>query len=154
MQMSIDCGNSYGISLLVIAGRIITWVLLTWLLQYIVDVLPGILCGFCLRCSIVNMIFIANLIQKKSCKQHCDLHLIFIDLTKAFDTITWEILWEVLQELRCLPIFLCIKDFHDDISAYVLWCMVPQIWDSFPWGLQSNRVEYWPLCFSMISRHV
>lgn len=153
MQMSIDFGNSCGIFLLFIAGKIITWVLLTWL-QYIVDVLPGIQWGFCLRCNIVNMIFTAHLIQKKSCKQHCDLYLIFIDLNKAFDTITWEILWEVLQGLRCLPVFLSIKDFHDDISADVLWCMVHQIWDYFPWGLQSNRVAYWPLCFSMISWHV
>jgi len=57
------------------------------LLTYVVDtVVPESQCGFRRARSTTDMIFVARLLQEKCRKQHRDLFIAFIDLTKAFDT--------------------------------------------------------------------
>jgi len=81
------CGNSRGISLLSVAGKILACVVLKRLLSQVVDiVLPESQCGFRCGRSTIDMIFVAQLLQEKCPEQSRDLYLAFIDLTKAFDT--------------------------------------------------------------------
>jgi len=45
----------------------------------------------------------------------------FIDLTKAFDTVNRELLWDVLAKFGCPPLFLAVlRAFHDGMMAKVV----------------------------------
>jgi len=62
------------------------------------------------------MIFVARLLQEKCREQSRDLYLAFIDLTKAFDTVNRELLWQIglLRKFGCPPAFLTIlQEFHN-----------------------------------------
>jgi hypothetical protein len=45
----------------------------------------------------VDMVFTAHLIQEKCREQHKGLYIDFIDLPKAFDTVSRDMLWRVLE---------------------------------------------------------
>ena len=117
-----DCSNYRGISLLSVAGKILARILLSRLLDSVADVvLPESQCGFRRDRSTIDMIFVARLLQEKCREQHKDLYLAFIDLTKAFDTVNREILWNVLSKCGCPPKFMAIlRGFHNDMSARVV----------------------------------
>ena len=60
------CGNSRGISLLSVAGKILARVMLRRLLTQVVDiVMPESQCGFRRGRSTADMIFVARLLQEK-----------------------------------------------------------------------------------------
>ena len=83
-----ECGNSRGISLLSVAGKVLAKIMLTRLLEHVVDlVLPESQCGFRRGQSTIDMIFVARQLQEKCRAQHQDLYLAFVDLTKAFYTV-------------------------------------------------------------------
>ena len=74
------------------------------LLTYVVDtVVPESQCGFHRARSATDMIFVARLLQEKCREQHRDLFIAFIDLTKAFDTVNRDLLWQVLGKFGCPP---------------------------------------------------
>ena len=51
-------------------------------------------------------------------EQHKDLYLIFIDLTKAFDTVDRPGLWAILSKIGCPDKFInIVRSFHDGMSA-------------------------------------
>jgi len=67
------------------------------------------------------MIFSARQLQQKCLEQYKDLYLIFIDLTKAFDSVNWPGLWAVLCRVGCHDKFVkIIQSFHDGMLASVL----------------------------------
>ena len=115
------CGNSRGISLLSVAGKVLAGVMLRRLLTHVVDiVMPESQCGFRRGRSTIDMMFVARLLQEKCREQHQSLFFAFIDLTKAFDTVNRELLWKVLSKFGCPPHFLQIlREFHDGMSARV-----------------------------------
>ena len=93
------CGNSRGISLLSVVGKLLAHVILIRLLTYVVDkVVPESQCGFRRVRSTTDMIFVARLLQEKCREQHRDLFIAFIDLTKEFDTVNRDLLWQI-----CMP---------------------------------------------------
>lgn len=58
--------------------------------------------------------------QEKCAEQNKDLFAVFVDLTKAFDTIDREDLWKILHKLRCPEHFVSvIRSFHDGMTARV-----------------------------------
>ena len=80
--------------------------MLIHLLEHVVDlVLPESQCGFRSRCSTIDMIFVARQLQEKFCEQHQDLYMAFVDLTKAFDTVNQDLLWNILRKFGCPPTF-------------------------------------------------
>jgi len=115
-------GNSRGVSLLSVAGKLLARVMLIRLLTHVVDtVVPESQCGFRHVRSTTDMIFVARLLQEKCREQHRDLFIAFIDLTKAFDTVNRDLLWQVLGKFGCPPHFLSIlREFHTDMSARVV----------------------------------
>jgi len=84
-----DCGNYRRISLLSTAGKIMASIILN---RINVNITPGILpetqCGFRNSKSTINMIFSFRQIQEKCAEQNMELYAVFIDFTKAFDTVT------------------------------------------------------------------
>ena len=47
------------------------------------------------------MVFAARKLQEKSMEQHQDLYMTFVDLTKAFDTVSREGLWKIMYKFGC-----------------------------------------------------
>ena len=92
-----ECCNSHGISLLSVAGNMLAKIMLIHLLKHVGDLVqPESQCGFRCGRSPVDMIFVARQLQEKCSKQHQDLYMAFIDLTKAFDTVNQNLLWNIL----------------------------------------------------------
>lgn len=82
------CGNSRGITLLSVAGKILAFVLVLRLNQSIVDnIFPESQCDFCPHRGTADMIFTARQIMKKCYEQQLDLYQVFVVLRKAFNTV-------------------------------------------------------------------
>ena len=80
-----ECGNSRGISLLFVSGKVLSIVMLTRLLEHVVNhVLPESQCDLRRGRSSIDIIFVAWQLQEKCCEQHQDIYMAFVDLTKAF----------------------------------------------------------------------
>ncbi len=91
------CGNSRGISLLSIAGKVLAKIMLSRLVEHISEaVLPETQCGFRKSRSTTDMVFVLRQLTEKSREQNKDLYVAFINLSKAFDTINRELLWKKL----------------------------------------------------------
>ena len=116
-----DCGNYRGISLLSTAGKIFACIILNRLIAVSEANLPEAQCGFRPGRSTVDMIFTVRQVQEKCLEQNLDLYSVFIDLTKAFDTINRDALWDVLARYGCPPKFIqIIRLFHVDMTGQVL----------------------------------
>ena len=115
-----DCNNYRGISLLSIVGKVYARVVLKRLQILAERVLPESQCGFRGGRSTMDMIFTLRQLQEKCREQHVPLYMAFIDLTKAFDTVSRSALYQVLESIGCPPKLLSIiASFHDDMKAKV-----------------------------------
>ena len=86
-----SCDNYRGISLLSTAGKILARILLRRLLENVTEnTLSESQCGFRPGRGTSDMIFVARQLQEKSREQNQPLYMIFLDLTKAFDTVNRE----------------------------------------------------------------
>ena len=116
-----DCGNSRGISLLSAAGKVLARIMLHRVATHVTEnILPESQCGFRRDRGTADMIFVARQMQEK-CREHRkDLYLAFIDLSKAFDTVNRDLLWEVLGKLG-VPAKFCnlLRQLHDGMQACV-----------------------------------
>ena len=102
-----DCSNYQGIALLSIAGKIFARVLLNRLVPMIAeDHLPETQCGFRANRATTDMIFVLRQLQEKCREQNKGLYITFVDLTKAFDTVSRKGLWLIIERLGCPPKFL------------------------------------------------
>ena len=115
------CDNHRGISLLAIAGKILARVLLNRLLNHLErDLLPESQCGFCEGRGTFDMIFAARQLQEKCQEQHRDLYTTFIDLTRAFYTVSRAGLWKIMSKLGCPDKFIAlVRSFHDGMQVRV-----------------------------------
>ena len=67
------------------------------------------------------MIFAMRQLLDNCIEQNMPLFSVFIDLTKAFDTVNREALWTVLERFGCPPKFISmIRLFHDGMTGKVL----------------------------------
>ncbi|CAH1233287.1 Hypp666 [Branchiostoma lanceolatum] len=83
--------------------------------------LPEAQCGFRPGRSTTDMVFAVRQVQEKCIEQHMDLYAVFIDLTKAFDSINREALWSTLTKLGCPRKFTTlIKLFHENMTGQIL----------------------------------
>ena len=66
------------------------------------------------------MIFTARQLQEKCQEQKVDLYMTFVDLTKAFDTVSREGLWKIMAKFGCPAKFIArMRQFHDGMLARV-----------------------------------
>ena len=138
-EQNVASHGSRGISLLSVAGRVLAKIMLTRLLEHVVDlVLPESQCGFRRGRSTIDMIFVARQLQEKCREQHQDLYLAFVDLTKAFDTVNRDLLWNILRKCGCPPTFIAIlQQFHTGMCAQVV--MAGSQSSSFPVEVGVNQ---------------
>ena len=110
-----DCSNDRGITLLSIAFKILARVLLNRLIPTIAQKnTPESQCGFRSNRRTVYMIFVLRQIQEKCREQNMGLYAAFVDLTKAFETLSGDGLWKILACLGCPPKFLIIlRQLHE-----------------------------------------
>ena len=99
------CSNYRGIAWLSIAGKILARVLLNRLILTIAqENMPESQCGFRFNRGMTDTI----LVLRQCRKQSISLYAAFVDLTKAFDTVSHDGLWKILAHLDCPPEFLTI----------------------------------------------
>ena len=116
------CDNHRGISLLSIAGKILMRLILNRLSKHIsnIGLIPESQCGFVTGKSTTDSSFSLQQLQEKCRLQNQDLYLLFIDLTKAFDTVHREGLWCILEKAGCPKHFVdIIRSFHEGMKASV-----------------------------------
>ena len=116
-----DCGNYRGISLLSIAGKIFARILLNRLSTHITpEVVPETQCGFRGNRSTVDMIFCLRQLQEKCIEQDRPLYMVFVDFSKAFDTVGRTGLWQLLRKYGCPEKFTTmIEALHTGMMANV-----------------------------------
>ena len=117
-----SCDNHRGISLLNVAGKIMARVILNRITQYLLDdVVSESQCGFRRNRGTIDMIFAVRQIQEKCREQNQNLYILFVDLTKAFDTVSRGGLWAILSKLGCPERFVSIiRSFHKGMMARVI----------------------------------
>ena len=116
------CDNHRGISLLSIAGKIYARILLNRLMEHIqaIGLIPESQNGFMPGRSTIDPCFSLRLLQEKCMLHGQDLYLLFIDLTKAFDTVNRSGLWSLLEKIGCPDHFIkMIRAFHDNMKVTV-----------------------------------
>ena len=60
-------------------------------------------------------------VQEKCQEQFSDLYMIFVDLSKAFDTVSREGLWRIVKKFGCSDKFTTmVRQFHDGMMVKVL----------------------------------
>ena len=108
-----DCGDYRGISLSkFLLNRLITWVC--------PKIISESQCGFRSGRGTMDMIFSTRQLQEKCIEQHVSLYQVFVDLTKAFDTVNQSALWIILGKLGCPPQFVnMFKQLHRNMKARV-----------------------------------
>ena len=115
-----DCNNYRGISLLSVVGKLYARVVLLRLQQLAERVYPESQCGFRPESSTVDMIFSLRQLQEKCREQQKPLYIAFIDLTKAFDLVSREGLFNILLKIGCPSrLHSMIRSFHDDMRATI-----------------------------------
>ncbi|XP_045503538.1 uncharacterized protein LOC123700381 [Colias croceus] len=117
-----DCNCYRGISLLSIVGKLFSRVIQSRLQKLANRVYPESQCGFRPQRSTTDMIFTLRQLQEKCREQKTPLFVAFVDLNKAFDTVSREGLYSALESIGCPPKLLClIKSFHENMNGIVVF---------------------------------
>jgi hypothetical protein len=76
--------------------------------------------GFMPRRSIMDAIFLIKQLMEKCREQKKDLHMVFIDLEKAYDKVPRNIMWWALQKYKVSTKYITlIKDMYDNVVTSV-----------------------------------
>ena len=117
-----ECGNYRGISLVSHAGKVLLKVVARRLSAYCEakGLLPEEQCGFRPDRSTTDMMFVVYRLQEVGRKAGVSLHMCFVDLQKAHDTVDRILLWQVLTRTGVPPQMIAvIRQFHDGMRACV-----------------------------------
>ena len=102
--MKSECGSYRGISLLEAVGKVFARLLLNRLNDKVCpEVIPESQSGFRPGRGTADMIFSARQLIEKSIEQR-KLYQVFVDLTKAFDTVNRDARWKVIGKFGCPPL--------------------------------------------------
>ena len=115
-----DCGNYRGISLLSFDGKILARIFLNRLITSVPQSnLPKAQCGgFRLGRIAIDMMFAVRQIKEKCIGQQMDLYSVFIDLTKALDSVKREALGTIFTKLGCPRKFITLlRLYHAKLTS-------------------------------------
>ena len=105
-----------------IAGKILARLLLNRLNEHLEQsgLVPESQCGFRKDRGTIDMIFTARQLQEKCQEENVDLYMTFVDLAKAFDTVSRKGLWKIMAKFGCPAKFIAmVRQFHDGMLARV-----------------------------------
>ena len=114
--------NYRGISLVLHAGKVLLKVVARRLSAYCEakGLLPEEQCGFRPDRSTTDMMFVVRRLQEVGRKAGVSLHMCFVDLQKAYDTVDRTLLWQVLTRIGVPPQMIAvIRQFYDGMRACV-----------------------------------
>ena len=100
-----ECGNYRGISLVSLAGKVLLKVVARRLSAYCEakGLLPEEQSGFRPDRSTTDMMFVVRRLQEVGRKAGVSLHMCFVDVQKAYDTVDRTLLWQVLTRIGVPP---------------------------------------------------
>ena len=93
-----DCNNYRGISLLPSTYKILSNILLLRLIHYVKEIIGDHQCGFRLNRLTIDHIFCIRQILEKKWEYNEEVHQLFIDFKKAYDSVRREVLYKILIE--------------------------------------------------------
>ena len=93
-----DCNNCRGISLLPNTNKILTNILLSRLSPYTEEIIGDHQYGFRRNTSTTDLMFCIRQILKKNWECNEEVHQLFIDFEKAYDSVRREVLYNNLIE--------------------------------------------------------
>ena len=99
-----------------IVGNVFARVVLVRLQVLTERIYPESQCGFRSERSTVEMIFSIRQLQEKCREQQMPLYIAFIDLTKAFDLVSRQGLFQLLKKIGCPP------QLHSIITPFMRTC--------------------------------
>ncbi|CAB1110695.1 unnamed protein product [Ectocarpus sp. CCAP 1310/34] len=119
---TMECGNYRGISLVAHAGKVLLKVVATRLSHYCEreGILPEEQSGFRPHRSTLDMLFAIQRLHELARKKSTAVFACFVDLTKAYDSVDRDLLWDVLERFGVPPKMLAvIRHFHEGMRARV-----------------------------------
>ncbi|CAB1104154.1 unnamed protein product [Ectocarpus sp. CCAP 1310/34] len=119
---TMECGNYRGISLVAHAGKVLLKVVATRLSHYCEreGILPEEQSGFRPHRSTLDMLFAIQRLHELARKKSTAVFACFVDLTKAYDSVDRDLLWDVLGRFGVPPKMLAvIRHFHEGMRARV-----------------------------------
>ena len=93
-----DCSNYRGISLLPNTYKILSNILLSRLISYAKEIIGERQCGFRRNRSTIDHIFCIRQILEKKWEYNEEVHRLFIDFKKDYDSVSREVLYKILIE--------------------------------------------------------
>ena len=96
----LDCNNCRGITFLEIEYKVFCNGLNERLKEITENVLGEYQCGFRKNRSIFDQIFIIRQVMEKHYEHTQDLHMLFVDFKKAFDSIDRYKLYQVMEDMK------------------------------------------------------
>nr|CAH7736900.1 unnamed protein product [Callosobruchus chinensis] len=117
---SMDCNNYRGITLLSVPSKVYERLLDKKLREHIERDLDGAQSGFRKGHSIQDHIFTIKQVIQKSGTKNTELNLAFLDLEKAFDSVSRSVIWDSLEK-RGINTHLrkCIQSMFDGDICYI-----------------------------------
>ena len=118
-----DCNSWRGLSVMSHLGKLLERLILNRL-QRVIDRTPGCIpdsqCGFVGGKSTVDALLISRILTCQAVEANLPLYKCYIDLTKAYDRVHRETLWEILRRLGVPPALIkLIASLHDGAVAMV-----------------------------------
>lgn len=118
-----NCENYRGLSLLNTAYKIFSRILFVRMGQAIDDICGEYQAGFRRNRSVTDHLFTIRQIIQKSNEFGIDIHMLFVDFKKAYDSIRHDYIWRALEELGLSQKFIrLVKVTLNGANAKVRFC--------------------------------
>ena len=126
------CDNFRGIALLSIPGKVFCRVIQKRLAERGNQLLRESQCGFRKGRGCIDQVFSLRVLAEKVREYNTPLYLCFVDLRKAYDSVSRDALWVVLQKRCRVPgkLLWILKALHQDTRGAV--CAYGKVSKEFP----------------------
>ena len=116
-----DCGNWRGITLLVLANKVLTRIILERIKRQVDKKLRQEQAGFRPERSCGDQIATLRIIVEQSVEWNSPLYMCFIDFQKAFDSLDRKVIWNLLQHYGVpMKLINIIKALYSDFQCSVI----------------------------------
>ena len=114
------CDHCRGISLSDVVGKVLGRIVLGRLQVIAEKILPESQSEFRKGIGCADMIFVARQLVEKAREHGKSLYVLFVDLRKAYDSVSRQALWKVLEKYGVPEKMLnVVKSFHEGMHAEV-----------------------------------